>query len=568
MDFARPMGLLLLPVLTALGLVVARDRRRRQREWAALGRTGGPPRDGAWAWVGAAGLLIVALAGPRWGRADDDRPAGRDVVLLVDVSRSMAAQDAIPNRLGAAIEAGEAVLRSVGTEGGGRVGVVAFAGRGVLRCPLTENLGAVSDVLRGLRPGEVRPGGTDLAAGLSAAIEAFGPEAPKAGRSIVILSDGEDLGGAWEGPLSDLAESGVIVHAIAIGDDAPPGQPIPLPGGGTLTFEGREVRSRRDDAPLNALADRTGGAFLPLGLAQPGGLDRLFAERVHPAAQARYEASGPGDRIERYPAFVLGALGLGLAASWPRRRGVLVASLGLMLIVGAGPQGGPPPATSPEDLRVGNAAYALGRFDEALAAFDRASRREPASAVAAYDAAAVLYRLGRFEEAHARYLTARERAEAGLRTKIDYALGNTAFALGDIPAALGHYDACLASTVPGPAFDAIRRDAAINREFVARRSPPEEDAGDDPGDRPPRETTSPSPPEPDREPSEAEADPEAPKSTPASGPDPRRNPPSPKASASSPEARLDQALSQARDARRRRLTDEPPPEADPVRRDW
>ena len=92
--------------------------------------------------------------------------------------------------------------------------------------------------------------------------------------------------------------------------------------------------------------------------------------------------------------------------------------------------------------------------------------RAPASAVPRYNAAASLYQLGRYGEAHQLYQEARERAAHYLRTKIDYAIGNTALAEGDIPGAIHSYDECLASTARGAALDAVRRDAAINRSFA------------------------------------------------------------------------------------------------------
>ena len=87
------------------------------------------------------------------------------------------------------------------------------------------------------------------------------------------------------------------------------------------------------------------------------------------------------------------------------------------------------------------------------------------------------------------YQAARIRADAALRTKTDYALGNTALALGDFPAAIRHHDDCLASTARGADLDRVRRDAALNRRFVeeqARRSiaPPDPREGN-PSNRPP-----------------------------------------------------------------------------------
>ena len=190
-------------------------------------------------------LLIVALAQPRFGRILGPKLLpGQDVVLLVDVSRSMGAEDAVPNRLGVAVESADSLLAALAPDPTNRVAVVAFAGRGVLRCPLTENLGAALDTLHQLRPGSVRPGGTDLGAGLQAAIEAFGKEEEHAeGRIIVVLSDGEDHAEGWRRRLGRLQADGVIVHAVAIGD-ADRGIPS-LPVRGPSRCDTRESRSAR-----------------------------------------------------------------------------------------------------------------------------------------------------------------------------------------------------------------------------------------------------------------------------------------------------------------------------------
>ena len=145
--------------------------------------------------------------------------------------------------------------------------------------------------------------------------------------------------------------------------------------------------------------------------------------------------------------------------------------------IGAGPAAGSPGGL----VASGRAAYDAGRFAEALGAFERAIALGPAAAVPRYDSAATLFQLGRYPEAIARYQEARDRGDPGLATKIDYALGNAQLALGEIPEALAHYDACLASTWPGPAFDAVRRDAAENRAFAASRTPP---PPDEPGGAP------------------------------------------------------------------------------------
>ncbi len=449
--------------------------------------------------------------------------------------------------------------------------MVAFAGRGVTRCPLTENLGAVVEALRALRPGDVRPGGTDLGAGLDEAVARFDEAGRAGGRTIVVFSDGEDHAGTWGAAFGRLRDSGAVVHAVAVGDDAR-GHPVPSGrGSGTLSFRGSPVLSRRSDAALEGLARATGGAIVRLGLAS-GDLGPLYLARIAPGERRAREATRPPERAERYGLFVLAALAIGLVGSYPRRGRWpgprrLVAAAALAAI-GASAQGGTPR----EAVAEGRAAFAAGRFDEALAAFERAVALDPGGAVPRYDAAAALFRLGRFPEAMARYGEARERADRRLRTKIDYALGNTALAQGDPLAAIRHYDACLASTAPGADLVAVRRDAAINRRFAEEKAR-----------RPPRRPTRIA----SRRPRPIARGPASRAGGGTTGAPPARRPPAgrgtsrPRIAAGpgrggtgpapprpgSPEARLAAALDDIRDARRRRIAEEAPP-ADEDRMDW
>ena len=311
---------------------------------SALGQGGQLRGDGAIAWLAAIACLILALAQPRWGRVPTPPlPPGRDVVLLVDDSRSMAAEDAVPDRLGVAVEAASSLVGALARQPGNRVAVVAFAGRGVLRCPLTENLGAVSDTLRTLRPGDVRPGGTDLGAGLTVALEAFGnreqePE-QAGGRTVVLFSDGEDHAGSSAAAAQRLQEAGIVVHAVAVGD-AEHGHPVPLDlGEGTLAYNGAPVLSRRMDTAPAAIAETTGGAVVPLGLAATD-LGELYLNRIEPIARQKRLVFRASERAERFGWFVLAALVLGLTGSWPGHRGrelrggTAAAPRGLLALVG------------------------------------------------------------------------------------------------------------------------------------------------------------------------------------------------------------------------------------------
>ena len=218
---------------------------------------------------------------------------------------------------------------------------------------------------------------------------------------------------------------------------------------------------------------------------------RFIKRRSSPRRAGGASRRDSADRAERFPLFLIAGLTFLVAACWPARRGwgwswswtvalefgpapsmrkPVVAAL-LLTLVGLATGAGDTPArtgseSAAEAVARGQAAYGVGRWDQALAAFDTAIKRAPASAVPRYNAAATLFQLGRYDLARERYLEARERAGSFLRTKIDYALGNTALAEGDIPGAIRSYDECVASTAQGADLEAVRRDAAINRRFA------------------------------------------------------------------------------------------------------
>ncbi|WP_165250551.1 VWA domain-containing protein [Paludisphaera soli] len=580
MDFQNPERLWLLLGLPPLILWAWRSARLRERGWRTLGRWGSAPGDRSIGILIAASLAVLALARPRIGFAPEDAVGpGHDVVLAFDVSRSMAAEDATPNRLGLAVETAKGLIGVLARDSANRSAVVAFAGRGVLRCPLTQNMGAVVDAMDRLRPGDARPGGTDLGAALDAAVEAFDPAEPDEGRTVVLFSDGEDHEGRWERPLDRAIAKGVVVHTIALGD-AESGAPVPSgKPDGPLIHQGETVVSKRDDAALGAIAERSGGAAVRLGLATAD-LGLLYRERIAPVAMAHRRASRAGERPERFPLFLALAVGILIAACRPGDRGgrprsaprnaARAAVFGLVAMTQFG-AGGPAPGGVAELVARGRAEYDAGRFAEALAAFDEAAAKVPASPVPAYDAAAALYQLGRLPEALARYEAAREPADVALRTRIDYALGNVAVGLGDLPGAIRHYDSCLASRAPGEALDVVRRDAAENRRFAleqlrAALSRPDEDAPspDAPPDAAPRASDAQQDEGPGDDPDGDSRDDEAADPQGSDRPSPRQGGgaggDAPAPPGASPEERLDAALDQIRDARKRRLPDEQPPD--------
>ncbi len=209
---------------------------------------------------------------------------------------------------------------------------------------------------------------------------------------------------------------------------------------------------------------------LPIGLAAAD-MSGLYEAKIAPAARQVRHATHPPERAEDYGLFVLAALMTLSMGAKPRasrrsaRRWGLVASVGFLLVVGAGPAGESPRRM----IERGRAAYEARQYAEALAAFEAAAEAVPAAAVPRYDAGATLFAFGRFDEAAGRYRQAHDLGDAAVRIKADYALGNALLMADDAEAAIAAYDDCLGSTRRSRDLDAVRRDAAINREYALSR---------------------------------------------------------------------------------------------------
>lgn len=264
---------LLVPL--AWAVLVATGFRWKRRVGAAIGdpavigrlsdpRSGRFQRVKALLTVAAGTLLVLALAGPRWGQSFQEvQRRGIDVIIAVDVSASMLAEDIKPNRLTQA----KRELRLVidGLEGD-RVGLVAFAGAAFLQCPLTLDYGAARTLLDLIAPDLIPKPGTSLAEAIQKACDAF-PAGTRKHKALVLLTDGEDHSGALEAAVSRAAEEGVRIFAIGFGSAQ--GEPIPLRDeSGNVTgykkdASGQTVVSKLDEASLRDMAAKTHGLYFP-----------------------------------------------------------------------------------------------------------------------------------------------------------------------------------------------------------------------------------------------------------------------------------------------------------------
>jgi len=304
-------------LLTAVSLLVARAIARRRR----LRLVGSPvaprpsQRQSDLALLLALVAILVALLGPRLGERELRLPGtGVDLVILLDLSRSMDARDVPPSRLDRARQiAGEVLGRLDARD---RVAVAAFGDRGVLLTPLTPDRAALVDVLAALDTGLIHPAGSDLGAGLRAALDAFS-EASARPRVVLALGDGEDPEGR-----SDLAgglvrRMGARVIAVALGSEA--GSAIPDGGAELRDRRGEVVVTRRRAARLERIAGESDGALF---LADAWG--RVDSDALL-AALRRDAGSVSGEPVVRRVAavhvapFAVAAFALLLVEGLPRR---------------------------------------------------------------------------------------------------------------------------------------------------------------------------------------------------------------------------------------------------------
>jgi Ca-activated chloride channel family protein len=342
MDFADPRFLVVFALALPLAVwLLERGERRRRADFAAFGerallaRVSHLPalRRGALSAglvVLALGLGLLALARPQFGeRSTPITRTARDVLVILDLSRSMNVRDVVPSRL----EAAKAAIRTIlaGTPDD-RVGLVIFAGSAFLELPFTLDRSAFDFFLRSATTEDLADTGSDLAAAMTTAASAFGRATDPAYRVAVLVSDGENLEGSLGESVAQLRYAGVRVFAIGVG--TPEGGPVPVPGGAVgapaapsaapayrRDENGAVVISRLREATLARIAAETGGGYVryaggpELG-ATVDAISRLGKRKVSGKSLTRL-----ADRFQWPVALALAALvsdGLFAARRWRR----------------------------------------------------------------------------------------------------------------------------------------------------------------------------------------------------------------------------------------------------------
>lgn len=450
MFFAEPqylMALAAVPLLAVLALLVAMRKRRiisrmGEPSLLALLREGYSPdrRVAKTAMVLVAlSFAVLAAARPQAGwQLTQGAAKGIDLVVALDVSASMLAEDVKPSRLARAKAELGTLLDDLR---GDRVAVVAFAGSATPVCPLTADGRAAAMFLEALNWGVVSEPGTDVGEAIDRAIRSF-DSAPDRSRAVVLISDGEDHEGAIEEAARRAAEAGVSVYCVGVGGEA--GEPIPMSseGGGRgyrRDSKGQVVLTRLNARALRDLASAAGGTFHVLG-PSGGDLRGVWQELQElPRKERPAEYSG---RSERFHIAVLIALSL-LAVNWfvgDRRGGV--SKRGLLALAAVVLVSAFAPPASASEAEKGAALYEKGDYLGALAKF-REDLAERPSAPLYYDCGNALYRLDKFSEAAEQYGGSLAGADSSLLSSARYNMGNSLFQMGDMEGAISQYKEAL-----------------------------------------------------------------------------------------------------------------------------
>jgi len=257
--------------------------------------------------------VLLALARPCWGEHIVPAPSkGADVVLVLDASLSMLAQDAPPNRLELARRDLHHLVDEIGPS---RLGLVVFAGSGVRMVPLTTDRSAVATLLEAASPDAVPKAGTDIAAALASAGQILS-DSKATHRSVVVVTDGGDHGKNAEDLARKLAQTGAQLWIVGVGStDA---VPIPLPEGGyKQDREGRTVTVALEVDRLQSIARAGNGRYLQLSATQ-----WALAPILASISQASGQDGPPGTRSEPVERFIwlagLSALALTIELLLPR----------------------------------------------------------------------------------------------------------------------------------------------------------------------------------------------------------------------------------------------------------
>ncbi|RUM40948.1 MAG: hypothetical protein DSY70_02360 [Desulfobulbus sp.] len=385
----------------------------------------------------AIAFLFVGLARPQYGnRWVEIRRKGIDILIGVDVSKSMLVQDISPNRLE---RAKLAIKDFVSKLEGDRVGLLPFAGTAFLMCPLTTDYDAFIRSLDAMDINTIPKGGTNIGKAILEAEKTLANEANH--KIFVLVTDGEDLSEAALSAARKAKENGMTIYTIGVG--TPEGELIPAPGTQAKEFiknrAGEFVTSRLDEKTLTKIADITGGLYAPLGNMGQG-FDAIYQQKLSLVPKEEHAQRKRKVPIEQFP-WPLGVAALLLASDFlitgrknrwslrlpfiktaARRKKQMTGTLTILLLAFAW--------TTSVRASEGEQLFAAGEYAQADTFYRNSLKKSPDDPVLHFNLGDTAYRTGKYEQAIAEFNQALKTKDLTLQAKSYFNRGNAQFFQG------------------------------------------------------------------------------------------------------------------------------------------
>ncbi len=249
-------------------------------------------------------FLIIALAQPQYGTKEETiKREGIEVMMALDISNSMLAEDVAPNRLE---RAKQLLSKLVDQMTDDKVGMVVFAGEAFVQLPITADYVSAKMFLQNIQPSLIKTQGTALGAAINTSVRSFGTNESEASRLIILITDGENHEDDALAAAKAAKEKGIQILVVGIGK--PEGSPIPIPG--TNNFrkdrQGNVVVSKLNEEMCKEIAAAGGGIYVRCDNTNTA--MRAIENEVEKLATAEIETKVFTDYNEQYQSFVLLAL--------------------------------------------------------------------------------------------------------------------------------------------------------------------------------------------------------------------------------------------------------------------
>ncbi len=398
-------------------------------------------------------LALLSLVRPKWGfHWEEVERRGIDILIALDVSKSMLSEDVSPNRLERAKRKIADFLKIVQ---GDRVGLIAFAGTPFLQCPLTLDHGAALLFLDSVDTDLIPVPGTAIAEAIQLSIKTF-EKTDRNSKALILITDGEDTVSNPLDAAKKASEAGMKIYTIGVGKDGS-GAPIPEGGGGGFKKDrkGDLVLAKLDEDILQKIALETGGSYVR-AITGDMDLEKIY-EDLKKKTEDKELKSGRQKRFEErfqwplFLAWLLLAFEMFLSDRMSPRRTATAALFFFLVSNGAWAS----------NLSQAESSYKKGEHDKALKGYLDALVESPQDPNLKYNAANSYYRMNQFTEAEKLFQAAATQGNPNLSQKAYYNLGNTAYRQGKLEEALNHYKKAME-------LDPKDADAKANHEFVQK----------------------------------------------------------------------------------------------------